>query len=185
MSQGKGIILPPSPAVGRYCNKAFPLYRFVPGLNAHPKEDPLGHSFGKPEEDAVILSEENWRRNEHYLYGVDLYNFAYWWESHEAWEALWGETRTGEVANDFLQGLIQVSAAFLKWHLKERRGVESLFEGGQRRLNNVCRSKKIYMGLDVRQHLDKLEKHFFPLFMDKTKWPSAVNDYPFIVLREQ
>ena len=98
----------------RYCpQKPFPPYRHIPGVTPHPIRDPRGHSYGVEEvHDAEPLPPEFWRQNEDYLYGVDLYNFAYWWEAHEAWEGLWHQAEG--TYRLFLQGLIQVSAAFIK-----------------------------------------------------------------------
>ena len=71
----------------RYCpQKPFPPYRHIPGVTPHPIRDPRGHSYGIEEvHDVDPLPPELWQQNEDYLYGVDLYNFAYWWEAHEAW----------------------------------------------------------------------------------------------------
>ena len=55
-----------------------------------------------------------WRASSEYLFGVDLYNAKYFWESHEQWEAIWHATgRTGAIA-DFFKGLIKLSAAGVK-----------------------------------------------------------------------
>lgn len=46
-----------------------------------------------------------------YLRGIDLFNHGFYWESHEAWEAVWiSAGRRGSVA-DFLKALIKVAAA--------------------------------------------------------------------------
>ena len=59
---------------------------------------------------------ENWHSCEEYLYGVDLFNHGFWWEAHEALETVWlaaggRHTETGT----FIQGLIQITVAHLKW----------------------------------------------------------------------
>lgn len=48
-----------------------------------------------------------------FLRGVALYNARRFWDAHEAWETLWRRGRATEWA-DFIQGLIQVAAAFHK-----------------------------------------------------------------------
>src|SRR4029078_3777079 len=76
--------------IPRFCpDRALPPYSYVPGVNAHPGSDPRGHSFGVPPEKAEPLSEESYRGNATYLYAIDLFNHGFYWEAHEAWEALW------------------------------------------------------------------------------------------------
>jgi predicted metal-dependent hydrolase len=51
--------------------------------------------------------------------GVALFDAGYYWEAHEAWEALWhAEGRRGATA-DVLRGLIKLAAAGIK--VRERR----------------------------------------------------------------
>ena len=98
----------------RYTQIKFPPYRFIPGENPHPTENPRGHSYGKKElDDTRLFVPEDWSKNEQCLFGIDLYNYGYWWESHEAFEALWRITPHGHVSRDYLQGLIKISGAFL------------------------------------------------------------------------
>jgi hypothetical protein len=48
------------------------------------------------------------------LLGVDLFNHGYYWEAHEAWEAVWNAAgRRGPVAS-FLKGLIQLAVVGVK-----------------------------------------------------------------------
>ncbi|MCB1155573.1 DUF309 domain-containing protein, partial [bacterium] len=104
--------------------RPFPSYRFIPGRAPHPITHPDGHSHGRPEPVFAPLTERNWRESGEYLFGVDLYNFAYWWEAHEAWEGLWRVS--AEPVAGFLQGWIQCSGALIKAHMGD--------EGGTRRL---------------------------------------------------
>ncbi len=168
----------------RCCQKPFPPYRFVPGLNPHPTEDPKGHSFGKKLGAPDSIDPLEWEGNELYLYGVDLYNHFYWWEAHEAWESLWGAAPAGSTTNKFFQGLIKISAAFLKWHMKERRGVQAHFEGGTILLRNVRKRHRIFMGIDLEIHINKLTEHFTPLLSQPSKWPDPILNYPFIELKK-
>jgi hypothetical protein len=91
-----------------------PPYSFVPGRHPHPESDPAGHSYGRhpaPEP----FDPDQWQPCHTYLFGLDLFNAAYWWEAHVQWEALWhGAGRKGTVA-DFLKGLIQLAAAGVKY----------------------------------------------------------------------
>ena len=56
-----------------------------------------------------------------FLYGVDLFNAAYWWEAHVYFERLWAETASAE-EREFLQGLIQLAAALLKRRAGNKAG---------------------------------------------------------------
>jgi len=119
----------------RYSADALPAYRFLPGLTPHPLTDPEGHGGGHGP--ATALPPEDWTENGPYLYGCDLYNRGYWWEAHEAWEALWQVTRLqiarGEAGapvvqqHRFLQGLIQAANAQLKLALGRAQAVRRLW----------------------------------------------------------
>ena len=172
----------PDPLAARYSVKEFSEYRFIPGANPHPTEDPTGHSYGTIVEAVSKLDNKNWFRNETYLYGIDLYNFVYWWESHEAFENLWRGLRRESLEADFLQGLIKISAAFLKWHAREQRGIEILYSGGVELLKDVCQEKTIFMGINLMEHIAKVSNHFRSVIADPAVWPDPLKNYPFIVL---
>src|SRR5207244_4035273 len=82
------------PAAGRAVTerlapeRPFPPYAFVSPHRPHPRTDPRGHSFGAPETPAPPLNPAEWRRSRDYLHAIDLFNHGYYWEAHEAWEAL-------------------------------------------------------------------------------------------------
>ena len=70
--------------------RPFPAYAFLPGRDPHPTRDPRGHSYAEPEgEPHTWRPDEEWRENQEYLFGCDLYNAGYLWEAHEAWEDIW------------------------------------------------------------------------------------------------
>lgn len=166
----------------RYSQRHFPPYRFVRGENPHPTEDPQGHSYGEPPEDPGILKPDKWYENGSYLFGVDLYNYAFWWESHESFESLWRKESKNNPARHLLQGLIKISAAFLKWHLKQQRGLENHYAGGIGHLQEVLSNFTTYMGLDLMIHIAKVSNHFREVIADPEKWPDPFLNYPFIEL---
>jgi hypothetical protein len=130
--------------------RPFPPYAFLPGRDPHPTRDPRGHSYGREEAPAVYLDASQWRVNEDYLYGIDLYNHGYLWEAHEVWEGLWHAAKHDPPQADVLQGLIQCAAAALKIAMGQPRGLESLVELGTEKLERVARSHgPEYMGLDL------------------------------------
>lgn len=93
---------------------AFPTYAYVPGRDPHPVSDPRGHSYGRGPVGIAAPDPKDPAGSPEFLYGVDLFNHGYYWEAHEAWEALWLACgRTGSTA-DFLKGLIKLAAAGVK-----------------------------------------------------------------------
>lgn len=91
----------------------FPAYTYVPGETPHPSRDPRGHLFGLQAE-PLRVSPEPWFRCDEYLRGVDLFNHGYYWESHEAWEAVWHATGRAGPTADLLKGLIKLAAGGVK-----------------------------------------------------------------------
>lgn len=154
----------------RYCPQMpFPSYRHIPGVTPHPIRDPLGHSYGMEEVvDEKPLPPEMWKQNKAYLYGVDLYNFAYWWEAHEAWEGLWHQAE--DTYRLFLQGLIQVSASLIKYHMRMLRPLRTLSTAGRAKLRQVvveCSgAAQNYMGINLTEFLETADAFFAPFFSD-------------------
>ncbi len=136
---------PPDPACPRYSERPFPRYRFVPGLTPHPRRHPQGQAYGIPERPPPRFEPGDWRNNEVYRQGIDLYNFAYWWECHEALEGLWHLTGHQGSEAQFLQGVIQVAAANLRRHLGTPGGARRLGREAVGRLESV--GLAVYMGV--------------------------------------
>ncbi len=137
----------PDPTWPRYSSRPFASYRFVGGLNPHPRRDPRGHKYGIPEVPPPRMSPDRWRENDVYLHGVDCYNFAYWWECHEELEALWHLTGHEGTEAQFLQGIIQVAAANLRRHVGSPVGAKRLAGEAVQRLESVGRAE--YMGVEI------------------------------------
>ena len=168
-------------AILRYSRQDFPSYRFIAGENPHPTENPEGHSYRKKDVIVKTIIPEHWQTNEQYLYGVDLYNAGYWWESHEAFESLWRAAEAKSSCRDFLQGLIKISGAFLKWHLKKKKGLDYLYLGALEHLKRVEADYSFYMGIDLMEHVKKLNKHFSRI-INVEKWRDPLENYPYIIL---
>lgn len=168
----------------RYTQDAFPPYRFIPGLNPHPHRDPKGHSYGHEPETCAQINVQNWRTHHHYLLGVDYYNFGYWWESHEAWETAWQAIDKSSDAGQYLQGLIQISAAFIKWYSHSIEGAEKLFTLGIERLEKIANQNPIYFGINLKQHTEILRCHFGWLHEEPQTPPSPFMNYPFLKIIE-
>jgi predicted metal-dependent hydrolase len=140
---------PAHPNWPRYSNLPFPAYRFVPGLNAHPRRDPRGHSFGQPAQPAPSWEPEEWRTLLPYLYGIDLYNHAFWWEAHEALESLWHAARRESPAAAFLQGIIHLAAANLNRHRGKTGGARRQRERALAQFARIPGPPARYMGVDL------------------------------------
>ena len=135
------------PSWPKYSELPFPPYRFIPGLNPHPRRHPQGHAYGTKETVPPSIPPDRWSENAVYLHGIDLYNFAYWWECHEALEGLWHLTGHQGTEAQFLQGIIQVAAANLKRHVGSLVGARRLGREAVARLASVGR--RFFMGLEL------------------------------------
>lgn len=137
---------PADPVHPRYTHRPFPPYRFVPGLNPHPRRDPQGHSYGQAEPVLAKIVAERWFDSEDYLYAMDLFNHGYWWESHEVFEALWHAAGHTTMEGQFFRALIQLAAANLKRSVGAAGPSRRLQE---RALLRLGRFSVPFMGLDV------------------------------------
>jgi uncharacterized protein len=91
---------------------------------AQPKKHQPAFDAGKsPDHDAELFAS-----------GVTLFNTRYFFEAHEAWEEIWLHTEPPEKA--FLQGLIQVTAAFHHHSRENLRGTKSLLRAGLAKLED-------------------------------------------------
>jgi hypothetical protein len=89
----------------RYGDHPLPPRAFVPGRT----ERPVG---GAPDS-LPAWDPADWPTLEPWLHAVDLFNHGFYWECHEALEALWHAAgRSGPTA-ELVQGLIQVAAGLL------------------------------------------------------------------------
>lgn len=68
----------------------------------------------------------------HFLEGVARFNAAEFWNAHESWEILWLVAETD--LDQFLQGLIQLAAAYHHVQRGTFRGAVRLFDASLRRL---------------------------------------------------
>jgi len=64
--------------------------------------------------------------------GVEQFNRGQFFEAHETWEEIW--LAAAEPERTFLQGIIQVAAAFHHYQRSNRAGAQSLLEAGLNKL---------------------------------------------------
>lgn len=166
----------------------FPSYRFVPGKFPHPVANPEGHSYrepGEPEPHVPFYPPEQWRKSEDYLFGCDLYNHAYWWEAHEAWEGLWHVVPKPSVQRSFLQGLIQVTAGHMQVHLGKIDGVKRLQKTSNRHLAVVLEAvgDNAYMGLRLAAWVDDVNRYWDEILAG-AEMSHHAEAYPFLRLSD-
>lgn len=137
---------PAKPAPPRYTARVFPAYRFVPGKTPHPVRDPEGHSYNKSAPQLPPFAADQWQACEEYLYGIDLFNHGYWWEAHEALEAVWVAAGRQTETGLFIQGLIQIAVA----QLKRLQGFDDVAHRmAQDGLDKMKLIHGVFMGIDV------------------------------------
>jgi hypothetical protein len=68
----------------------------------------------------------------HFTEGVSHFNSREFWHAHESWEMIWLEAESDVV--EFLQGLIQIAAAYHHVQRGTFRGAGRLFDAGLGRL---------------------------------------------------
>jgi predicted metal-dependent hydrolase len=127
---------------------------------------------------AAPLDPENWRDCEPYLYGIDLFNHGYYWEAHEAWEAVWHAAgRRGPTA-DFLKALIKLAAAAVKAREGSLAGAARHARRSRELVSAVASSGRQplthFAGLYL-SHLDELSVHIESAATDRPM-PIAVYD---------
>ena len=92
-----------------------------------------------------------------FLYGIDLFNAAYWWEAHVYFERLWAETPSAD-EREFLQGLIQLAAALVKRRAGSAVGEAKLTAKALEKLRHRReRSGAIFMGVRLDPLIARIE----------------------------
>lgn len=66
--------------------------------------------------------------------GIEQFNNRHFFEAHETWEEIW--LATPEPDKAYLQGIIQIAAAFHHYGRGNAKGTRSLLEAGLRRLES-------------------------------------------------
>jgi len=118
--------------------------------------------------------ETPWTQDERFLYGADLFDQRYYWEAHEAWEALWHFAAPDTNPHRLLQSLIQYAAAALKHHMGHTQGAERLYQRATERLKVILQSEATpYRGIHIRELITRMENH-----LQGGPWPTLPMDAP-------
>ena len=141
----------------RYSSRPFPSYRFIPGLAPHPTRDLEGHSYNQESSPLKSFDPDNWHSCQEYLYGIDLFNHGYWWEAHEALEAVWVAAGRRTNTGLFVQGLIQVAVA----HLKKFQGFHDVATRmAQSGLQKMMPFNQVYLGIEMARFRTAVTAYF-------------------------
>lgn len=107
----------------------------------------------RPSRNARLLTDEEVEeRREVLLEGIAQFNDGYFFQSHETWEDFW--LRCPLPARTFLQGLIQIAAAFVHLRRREYKGTVKLLGHGLSKLEDLPDD---YLGVDVKRLISDVE----------------------------
>ncbi len=108
--------------------------------------------------------------------GVDHFNAGRFWEAHESWEVLWMKAEGEE--RQFLQGLIQLTAAYHHAQRGTLSGAARLFEAALRRMHpfpgghdEIDRSAAVSAAARHRIWAEELVKHHSSEPLARAEWP--------------
>lgn len=90
-----------------------------------------------------------------YLRGVESFNCQAYFQSHELWESLWGETEGP--SRDYYKGLIQAAVALHHLAHGNMAGAQRLLDGCH---EHLARYRPTYQGLDVDALLWQMDRCF-------------------------
>ena len=94
-----------------------------------------------------------------FIRGVEHFNALQFWEAHEAWEELWLAAESDVV--EFLQGLIQLAAAYHHVRRGTLRGAVRLFDAALERLepfpDGFCNLNRAVAAEAARRHRQQCE----------------------------
>lgn len=99
------------------------------------------------------------REDQLFRKGLEAFNSAHFYDAHELWEEVWLETPHPEKM--FLQGLIQVAAAFHHYSRANCLGARNLLQAGLVKLESFS---EVHRGLEVE-----------PLRAAVRQWLAALN----------
>lgn len=132
--------------------RPLPPYSYVSRKFPHPMRDTKGHSYGLELPKVSLSHEEEWRKCEPYLWGIDLFNNGYYWEAHESWEAVWHATGRSGATADFCKALIKFAAAGVKAREGRANGVKRHAQPAKQLLESVATQiggRQGFMGLSI------------------------------------
>jgi predicted metal-dependent hydrolase len=112
----------------------------------------------------------------YFLEGIEHFNARRFWNAHESWETLWLEAQSDLV--EFLQGLIQLAAAYHHIQRGTLRGAPRLFAAALKRLEPFPR---LCCGVDWTAVESAARRHWKWL-EDGPESPLESSEYPKLVV---
>lgn len=109
----------------------------------------------------------------HFLEGVEHFNALEFWHAHESWEEIWLEAETD--VEQFLQGMIQLAAAYHHMKRGTYRGGVRLFDAALRRLAAFPRD---FSGVDRSAAEEAARRHRERFSGEAPEAPLGENEYP-------
>jgi len=111
----------------------------------------------------------------HFLEGVAHFNAHEFWEAHESWETIW--LAAASDVEQFLQGMIQLAAAYHHVKRGTHRGAARLFEAALRRL---AAFPVQWSGIDRRAAEEAARRHREWVASSSEKVPAS--EFPELIL---
>ena len=84
--------------------------------------------------------------DEKFRKGLEQFNHHHFFDAHETWEEIW--LHSPEPEKTFLQGIIQVAAAFHHYTRGNAAGARSLLEAGLKKLEQF---PEVHRGLELEE----------------------------------
>jgi len=103
----------------------------------------------------VPVSETSWASHEIFQLGILCHQRGYFWEAHESLESLW-HLQSGTI-KDFVQILIQRSAADLNIQQKDEQAAYRLRTSALTKLKSIPNHQTTFLGLDLKHLARELE----------------------------
>jgi pterin-4a-carbinolamine dehydratase len=131
----------------------FPINKYVPSINKKPKNH---MDFYHLLSNKHILNEHNFKKHSEFLYGIDLFNAGYFWETHEVLEDVWNQAgRKSELARA-VQSIIFFAAAKLKQLKNDNKSATKHFASAK---SYMPSEYKKFLGINLEQYFLEIEKN--------------------------
>ena len=144
--------------IPRYTHICLPEIKFIPGKTNNIINPSIQSHIPEISEPSIEFTAQNWMQSERYLYGIDLFNYGYYWETHEVWEKIWLKLGRPSLTGIFIQGMIQLSVALLKKINSTHHGADLL---KSKAIPKILSQKDIFLGIDIKNIVEQ-----FNDFMD-------------------
>jgi len=109
------------------------------------------------------------KKDQLFQQGLEAFNSAQFFEAHEHWEEVWLETPVPDKA--FLQGLIQVAAAFHHYTRENRRGAQRLLAAGLAKLELF---PGVHWGLEIEAFRESVRPWLAALAIGQAPDPDRI-----------